>query len=381
MRQPEARGPPGGPGSADPSMPIILPVPFGVNGDTAVGMRRRTRARVGALLPPSVRAAVVKARSRQSAAAHAPAGTGPGGAPETRVWSFRPDDAPWFDQPDAAARLERRIQDEAIPDADASRLRHWLEHGYCYASGLVPETDIDDMVRDMDAVWESSTAIPGLTILDVTVEVGAPPVSIPHEDLLRLPLRERLELKQRSRWRIHAFFEVSDAAHRVFANPELQRLASLILGMGAAPSYTINFTYGSQQKLHQDTAVFHVAPPNYLVGAWIACEDIHADSGPLVYYPGSHREPLYEGFTDYPQTNLRTAPSMEEYNNHVGKRAEAYEPQYVVAKKGDIFLWNGMLIHGGSPVKNPGLTRQSYVCHYIPPAFDVQTKILGPFNW
>jgi len=34
-------------------------------------------------------------------------------------------------------------------------------------------------------------------------------------------------------------------------------------------------------------------PEGYLVGAWVAVEDIHPDSGPLVYYPGSHRLPYY----------------------------------------------------------------------------------------
>ena len=64
---------------------------------------------------------------------------------------------------------------------------------------------------------------------------------------------------------------------------------------------------GSEQALHQDMAVFHIYPHDYLIGAWIACEDIVRESGPLVFYPGSHRTPLFPGFTDYPQTNLRTA--------------------------------------------------------------------------
>ena len=64
---------------------------------------------------------------------------------------------------------------------------------------------------------------------------------------------------------------------------------------------------GSEQALHQDMAVFHIWPCNFLIGAWIACEDVAEGSGPLVLYPGSHRAPFFPGFTQYPQTNLRTA--------------------------------------------------------------------------
>jgi len=67
-----------------------------------------------------------------------------------------------------------------------------------------------------------------------------------------------------------------------YSETPLQRLASLILRLDAGPSYTINFTNGCQQRLHQDTAVFHPAPRNYLVGASIAW-DIRPDSEPLTY--------------------------------------------------------------------------------------------------
>jgi putative oxidoreductase len=35
------------------------------------------------------------------------------------------------------------------------------------------------------------------------------------------------------------------------------------------------------QRLHQDMAVFHVQPRGFLIGCWIACEDIAPDSRPL----------------------------------------------------------------------------------------------------
>jgi ectoine hydroxylase-related dioxygenase (phytanoyl-CoA dioxygenase family) len=90
---------------------------------------------------------------------------------------------------------------------------------------------------------------------------------------------------------------------------------------------------------------------------------------------------LFPKFDNYPQTNLRTAPDPREYSDYVAGRSELYQRRTYCAKKGDIFLWHGMLIHGGSPVLDPKRTRRSYVCHYIPPGMDVSARIKGPFNW
>jgi ectoine hydroxylase-related dioxygenase (phytanoyl-CoA dioxygenase family) len=162
---------------------------------------------------------------------------------------------------------------------------------------------------------------------------------------------------------------------------EVARICSLILGCEARPSYSINFTFGSTQTLHQDTAVFCVWPMNYLVGAWLACEDIHPDSGPLVYYPGSHRENLFPDFDNYPQTNLKTTPRMDDYNRYLDEVSRRYERKTFIARKGEWFLWHGMMIHGGAAINNKTLTRRSYVCHYIPPGMNKEAEIVGPFNW
>jgi ectoine hydroxylase-related dioxygenase (phytanoyl-CoA dioxygenase family) len=175
----------------------------------------------------------------------------------------------------------------------------------------------------------------------------------------------------------------SAAAKRIFDSAELKRIASLIFARPGDPTFTINFMYGSRQALHQDSCVFHIAPPNYVMVAWLACENISPDSGPLVFCPASHKEPIYPGFDDYPQTNLRTMPKerMQEYYDYVSGLAAKYERKQFLGSKGDVLLWHGMLIHGGDEVKRPELTRKSYVCHYVPPGMDVSSQVNGPFNW
>jgi ectoine hydroxylase-related dioxygenase (phytanoyl-CoA dioxygenase family) len=140
---------------------------------------------------------------------------------------------------------------------------------------------------------------------------------------------------------------------------------------------------GSEQKLHQDMAVFHIHPQNFLLGAWIACEDIRRESGPLVFHPGSHRTPMWPGFTDYPQTNLRTADgaTSDAYQRWVDGLATHHPRREFLARKGQVLLWHGMLIHGGAPRLDPTLSRKSFVVHYTVPGADRVREVEGPFSW
>ncbi|MDB5876060.1 MAG: phytanoyl-CoA dioxygenase [Ramlibacter sp.] len=295
-------------------------------------------------------------------------------------WKHKPKDAPWFDRPDALELLDVRRRQERLSDEDYALLHKWLTDGYCVVPGVVDEREIDAMTRDMNEIWTAREPLAGLRILDTKLD-SRNPLNLSHAEVLALEISRRFAIRDASHWRVHGFYLHSEYARAVFDNPELNRLASLILGRPAEPRFTINFMYGSEQELHQDTAVFHVAPRNYLVGAWLACEDVSPDAGPLVFYPGSHREPLYPKFDNYPQTNLRTDPRPREYSEYVARRSEQYERHHYLARKGDVFLWHGMLIHGGSVVTDPKRTRRSYVCHYIPGEMEVSSQIEGPFNW
>ena len=70
------------------------------------------------------------------------------------------------------------------------------------------------------------------------------------------------------------------------------------MGRKAIPFQTINFVTGSQQHAHSDSIHMTTYPLGYLIAIWIALEDITEDSGPLSYFPGSHKLPylLNDGY-------------------------------------------------------------------------------------
>ena len=292
-----------------------------------------------------------------------------GGKP---TWHRRPNALPWFDRPDAAARV----------DGD-DVLARWVRDGYVVVDDLACASDIDEMLGVLDGLWDASAPIDDLQVLGLRDTDDGPQRSLSHRELLALAPADRRRLRDTSDWRIHGFHYVNAAAKRLYWERGLALVASRIFGRRARPIAAINFMSGSEQELHQDMAVFHIFPQNYLIGAWIACEDIAPESGPLVIYPGSHRAPFFPGFTDYPQTNLRTADAdtSRAYQAYVDDVARGFPRHEFLAKKGQVLFWHGMLIHGGAPVARRGTSRKSMVLHYSVRGADRGGEVHGPFNW
>jgi hypothetical protein len=295
------------------------------------------------------------------------------------TWQRKPDAVPWLDGPDAAARI-----DGAGLDAETSALlRKWAEDGYVVVDDAVSEADIDALNAAMDAVWEARQPIPGLVLLDLRDGPDQPPRAVPHAELVAMPRDRVARMRAVSSWRIHGLHQVEPAAARLFQSGRLRELASLIHGKRSRPSAVINFGVGSQQDLHQDMAVFHQWPRNHLLGAWIACEDVTPASGPLIFYPGSHHSEFFPEFDEYPETNLRTADEegAKRYGAYIEGVAANYTRKEFLAKKGQVLLWHGMLIHGGAPVADPESTRRSMVVHYWPRGYDCTAEVTRPGRW
>jgi len=294
-----------------------------------------------------------------------------GGRPS---WTREPNTLPWFDQPDALDRID---------GDDGDLLRAWVRDGYVVVDGLVDLADIDAMVATLDALWDAPAPLPHLVMLDLRDAPDSPPRNVPHAEVLEWDRGRCERVRAASDWRIHGFHYVNAPARRIFHDARLGAFASRLFGRRARPFAAINFMKGSRQHLHQDMGVFHIYPHNYLIGAWIACEDVASDSGPLVIHPGSHRAPFFAGFTDYPQTNLRTADDdlAAAYEAYVEEVAARYPREEFRARRGQVLFWHGMLVHGGAPVLRPGSTRKSMVLHYTVRGADRAKEVRGPVRW
>lgn len=298
-----------------------------------------------------------------------------------RKWPPPSEGQPWFDRPDALQVLDRRRRDEIYDEKQCDLLRKWITDGYVVIDGYAPVELIDAMQAELDDLWTTAAPVEGLTIEEIKLNPDDKP-GMSHSDLVKLDMETRMRLKTSFPWRIHGFSAFSQPTREIFLNERLREAVSLIFDRPVIPQYTINFTFGSRQHLHQDTCVFFIQP-NFLIGLWLACEDAHPDSGPLVYYPGSHKEPMWEKFDNYPQTNLKTCDkaTTQAYESYLEETAKKYERKQFLAKKGQILLWHGMLIHGGDTIVDPSRTRKSFVTHYIVEGVNKADEVHGPFNW
>lgn len=143
-------------------------------------------------------------------------------------------------------------------------------------------------------------------------------------------------------------------------DPDVLSLLEKLYGRCPFPFQTLNFQFGSQQRTHADTYHFNSVPARFMCGIWIALEDIDEDAGPLHYYPGSHRLPVFERH-DLPYGN-----DYADYEDFVAEAigAQGFKREIATLKRGQAFLWSANLFHGGTKRKNPQATRLSQVTHY-----------------
>lgn len=154
----------------------------------------------------------------------------------------------------------------------------------------------------------------------------------------------------------------------VTENTGLLQLLNFLLDKKMVPFQTINFLTGSEQKAHSDSVHMTTYPLGYLIATWIALEDIHPGSGPLLYYPGSHKLP-YLLNNEWNKDSSFLSLGKHDYADYEDMVEELIQTRQLkkvelIAKKGDILIWHANLIHGGAPIQHKTLTRKSMVVHY-----------------
>jgi len=169
----------------------------------------------------------------------------------------------------------------------------------------------------------------------------------------------------------------SDAMREVGLSPTFHEYASRFFGASSTVYTSLYFKHGSQQDPHIDTPFFWTRPFNLFVGVWVALEDVRADAGPLVYYPGSHR--LFATEQELRAVYCEADNDVQKMFKLMQAKVEAQcKPETVLIKKGDAVIWHPGLMHGGTPASTPGITRHSGVFHFAPLGVNVRDHRVFP---
>jgi len=198
----------------------------------------------------------------------------------------------------------------------------------------------------------------------------------------------RAEAGQSGGLRLMDAWRQREAVKEVALLPEVQLALQRCWGRQPFAYQTLNFPVGTQQHLHSDAVHSHTEPPGFMCGVWVALEDIHPDSGPLEYVPGSQRLPYIQaadvGVRQQPGVNPGQKIFHEYWQTAIrqgGLQRETFTPRL-----GQALIWSANLIHGGSMVEDLQRTRWSQVTHYLFEGCRYYTPLLsdwpeGPVSW
>ena len=143
----------------------------------------------------------------------------------------------------------------------------------------------------------------------------------------------------------------------------------------------MNFKYGSEQVIHQDTVHFSTFPRDLMLAAWVALEDIDIDQGPLTYIKNSHLLPTFSTY-DFPQDSLCVNQRYKKYESEIINVISKFDlkQECFNAESGDVFIWHPRLWHGGSG-RSSSKTRLSQVTHYMASESPIYFKHFSKYNF
>lgn len=251
---------------------------------------------------------------------------------------------PWLDRADAAERIGQKLAAGEITPAESELCRKWSTDGY-----VVLQRAIEPGI--LDRVWDGYER----SIAAGKIQLSADPAGAgdPHPGRFLNPHK-----------RCGAFCEI-------LKHPGLLGAIRLLMEREPKVLQTIASHKGSEQPEHSDSIHMTTYPLGYLSAAWIAFEDIHPSSGPLVYYPGSHRLPyVFSKDVDISETDYQREGYQSyqaKYEPYIQKLIADHglQPHYFHARKGDVLIWHANLLHGGSRRAALHHSRRAVVTHFF----------------
>lgn len=153
-------------------------------------------------------------------------------------------------------------------------------------------------------------------------------------------------------------------------DPLLAEQLERLLGEPAGVHLNLTGWRSTERDWHQDSYLNPAHVGDRYAAVWIALDDVHPDSGPFQYVPGSHRWPqvtreLIGRHVDlaHPQWPKHSEDVLSPLFEAEIERRDAEVVTYL-PKRGDVLIWHGRLLHRGSRPLDPGRERRALIAHY-----------------
>ena len=230
----------------------------------------------------------------------------------------------------------------------AKRLKFWQDNGFLVFPGFFSEDEVAGVQAAYDRTWDSR---PPWVVVDDPV-TGR-----------RCKITDVDAAEQTHHFKVNDLYMLEPDIRRAVMSERIGAVLEELLEDEPVICNSLSFGMGSQQFDHLDTLYMTPVSTLGLVATWMALEDVGADAGPLRYYPGSNTIEPYRFSTG---SMHQHDPEIPQWADYMASQVEkkGLEEQRFLARRGDLFIWHALLLHGGSGIRNEGLTRQSLVTHY-----------------
>ncbi len=200
------------------------------------------------------------------------------------------------------------------------------------------------------------------------------------DSLLDPYIRRREALNRPAGWLIGAPYLHVPELRDVALQPKLMGMLEHLIGEPMLLHLNLTAWISTEREWHQDD---YLNPPfvnSWYAAVWIALDDIAEDSGPFEWVPGSHRWGLVRGekcrafLTAEERARTEVATGVNEWPKYAERfltpavEAEiartGSEVRRFLARKGDVLIWHGRLMHRGSIATTHMKERRSLIAHY-----------------
>ena len=160
------------------------------------------------------------------------------------------------------------------------------------------------------------------------------------------------------------------ALRRLVCDEGLAVELAKLMGEPAGVHLNLSGWVTTERDWHQDTYLNPLHVGDKYAAVWMALQDIHPDSGPFQYVPGSHRwhtltrdkigEVVDLSNPEWPKHSEDVlSPLVEDEIKARGAKVKTYLPE-----RGDVLIWHGRLYHRGSKANVQGMERRALIAHY-----------------
>jgi ectoine hydroxylase-related dioxygenase (phytanoyl-CoA dioxygenase family) len=263
---------------------------------------------------------------------------------------------PWIDRQQADIDDYCKKHKEETFDLK-QKLQDWRSDGVVIFESAINPADVDCFQAELDQLIEE----PARFDLEMDLAGQRKPISQFSSE----------QLKAQDKLKFNNIHYISPAARKLSLAKPVVNFLRHIFQDTPCTMQTLCFNKGSQQPVHADFAFVHNQTEiSFMAASWIPLEDIHKDSGPLAYYPGTHQVTNF-GFYDFGNgeiilTDGKNLMSAQEFSDWLQRGIEKgdYERRIFLPKKGDVLIWHAAVLHEGTKILDTTKTRKSLVTHY-----------------